>query len=94
MKNTIRLGATDNVVVATRHLEVGERIEADPGSAVEIQERIPRGHKVAVDAIPAGSAVRKYDEVIGIATADISPGEHVHVHVVQSARLPGEEGDN
>lgn len=41
---------------------------------------IPFGHKAALRAIPRGGAVRKYGVVIGHATADIQPGEHVHVH--------------
>ncbi len=31
--------------------------------------------------------MRKYGEVIGIATAAIEPGAHVHVHNLVSARL-------
>jgi altronate hydrolase len=41
---------------------------------------VPRGHKVAVRDIPAGTAVRKYGQVIGVATAPIAAGEHVHTH--------------
>jgi altronate hydrolase len=41
---------------------------------------VPAGHKVALRAIPADEAVRKYGEVIGYATAAIAPGDHVHVH--------------
>jgi len=46
------------------------------------------GHKVSLAAIPAGGDVVKYGEVIGIATAAIEPGHHVHVQNVRSARLP------
>lgn len=41
---------------------------------------IPFGHKVAVRRMPAGTAVVKYGVVIGQATQDIAPGDHVHVH--------------
>jgi altronate hydrolase len=41
---------------------------------------IPAMHKVALAAIPAGAAIRKYGQVIGFANCDISAGEHVHVH--------------
>jgi hypothetical protein len=33
--------------------------------------------------------VLKYNETIGIASAPIAAGEHVHVQNVRSARLPG-----
>ena len=43
-------------------------------------------HKVAIKAIPKGGQIVKYGEPVGIATADIAPGEHVHVHNVISGR--------
>ena len=33
-----------------------------------------------------GAPVRKYGECIGVATADIAPGSHVHVHNMESRR--------
>ena len=47
---------------------------------------IPFGHKIAVAAMAAGAPVIKYGEVIGVATAEIRPGQHVHVHNVRSDR--------
>jgi altronate hydrolase len=41
---------------------------------------VPPGHKVATRAIAAGSPVRRYNQIIGFATRDIRPGEHVHLH--------------
>jgi altronate hydrolase len=41
---------------------------------------VPPGHKVATQAIAAGEAVRRYDQIIGHATQAIAPGQHVHVH--------------
>jgi len=46
---------------------------------------IPRFHKIASQSIGAGSPVRKYGEIIGIATADIHVGGYVHVHNIESA---------
>lgn len=40
----------------------------------------PAGHKVARAPIAIGSAVIKYGQTIGYATADIAPGDHVHSH--------------
>ena len=44
------------------------------------------GHKIALHAITSGAPVRKYGQYIGAATADIAPGEHVHVHNLASRR--------
>ncbi|MBP2312758.1 UxaA family hydrolase [Azospirillum soli] len=74
---TIRLHPADNVVVAGVDLLPGTAI---PGTSVEARAAIPSGHKVAVQAIATGEPVRKYNQVIGFATADIAPGDHVHVH--------------
>ncbi len=45
-----------------------------------VNERIPPGHKVATRAIAPGEPVRRYSQVIGFATRDDRPGDHVHVH--------------
>ena len=49
------------------------------GGAVTTQA-IPARHKAACRAIARGEAVRKYNQIIGIATVDIAPGDHVHEH--------------
>ncbi|MEO2040086.1 MAG: altronate dehydratase family protein, partial [Martelella sp.] len=41
-------------------------------------EAIPRGHKMALEVIPQGAFVRKYGQIIGVATVDIAAGAHVH----------------
>lgn len=73
----VRLHDTDNVVVATRRLEAGGAI---PAEATIPRETIPFGHKMATSPIAAGTTVLKYGQVIGVATADIPAGAHVHVH--------------
>src|SRR4029450_6423628 len=66
----------DNVVVAAQNIGAGATI---PGEGVVPASAVPSGHKIATRAIPAGDYVRKYNQIIGIATADIAPGAHVHV---------------
>jgi altronate hydrolase len=56
-----------------------------PGVAaagVTANERIPRGHKLAVAPIAANEPVRKFGQVIGFASRSIAPGEWVHEHNV------------
>lgn len=67
----IRLDPSDNVVTAIRPLRAGEEGAAAP---------IPRGHKMATEAIPRGAPVLKYAQLIGYAAEDIAPGAHVHDH--------------
>jgi hypothetical protein len=80
----LRLDPADNVAVAVMALEPGEVV-----LDVEVREAIRFGHKLALDDIAPGEPVRKYHEVIGRASTHIAAGEHVHVHNVVSARLPG-----
>lgn len=75
MTVTVRLDASDNVVTAIRALEAGAPVEG-----VTTVSMIPRGHKIATAAIPEGGVIRKYAQVIGYASQDIAPGEHVHTH--------------
>ena len=74
---TIRLNAGDNVVVARSDIPPNQEISEEKMIA---QEPIPTGHKVAVREIPKGDAILKYGQIIGTATVDIHPGEHVHTH--------------
>lgn len=73
---TVRLHSSDNVVVAAHRLTAGTRLTRE---AVTVAQTIPSGHKLAIRAIPAGAPVRKYGQVIGVATCDIAAGAHVHV---------------
>ena len=79
MSATVRLDPADNVVSAVKPLEVGA--EAEPGVAATAL--IPRGHKIATQAIAKGEVIRKYAQIIGYAAADIGPGDHVHSHNVE-----------
>jgi galactarate dehydratase len=81
----IILNPIDDVGVARRPMPAGGPTGFGDLAAREL---IGRGHKVAIKAIPAGSEVKKYGQVIGIATEDIAPGSHVHLHNL--AMLPSE----
>lgn len=73
----IRIHPADNVVIARRQLVSGTRIEAE---GVTVSGLVPPGHKVAVRPIAAGTPVRRYNQVIGVARQDIAAGQHVHSH--------------
>ena len=74
---TVRLHPSDNVVVAVVGLSPGAELR-EPN--VVVRQAIPAGHKVAIVPIKAGEVVRKYGQVIGVATEDIAPGVQVHTH--------------
>ena len=77
MNPVIRIHPADDVVIARQQLLGGTRL-ADEG--VTVLGLVPPGHKIAVRAIAAGQAVRRYNQVIGVARLDIAPGQHVHTH--------------
>jgi altronate dehydratase len=79
----------DNVATALDTLERGRAIQIGSATLL-VAETIPRGHKIALCAIPTGEAVVKYGSPIGRASADIAPGTHVHTHNVASARGRGD----
>jgi hypothetical protein len=85
---TLQLDPGDNVAIAKVRLEHGMLLAFEPGASVEgvllVQGHdlgaIPAGHKIALRELRPGEAVLRYGEVIGFATARISPGAHVHTH--------------
>jgi hypothetical protein len=85
----IVISADDNVGTALEPLEAGRSIALN-GTSIVIGAPIPRGHKVALARIRAGQPVIKYGSSIGVATADIAPGAHVHTHNLASERGRGD----
>ncbi len=89
MKPVLIISERDNVATALHSLEPGVRLDMN-GAAVVVAEPIPSGHKVAIRAIRAGEPVIKYGSPIGLASADIAAGAHVHTHNVASTRGRGD----
>jgi len=83
----VRLDPADNVGVAARNLHDGEEALCD-GWPLTVRGTVPTGHKIALEAIPAGTKVVKFAAPIGSATCPIQPGEHVHLHNLKSDYLP------
>ncbi|HET9024355.1 MAG TPA: altronate dehydratase family protein [Burkholderiaceae bacterium] len=73
----LRLSPADDVVIARRQLVSGTLIKSEGITVIGL---VPPGHKVATRAIAAGQPVRRYNQIIGFATREIRPGEHVHLH--------------
>jgi hypothetical protein len=89
MNAALVVSARDNVATALEPLEPGRAIQVGDAS-VQVTESIPRGHKMALRAIPAGDPIVKYGSPIGTASMAIASGAHVHIHNVASARGRGD----
>jgi altronate hydrolase len=76
-KPVLRLHSADDVVIAARPLTAGTSI---PDEQLDCIDAVPAGHKLATRAVAKGQPVRRYGQIIGFATTDITPGQHVHTH--------------
>lgn len=75
----------DNVAVALEDLSPGDVVRIED-KEIEVSQKIPFGHKIAIEDINEGEKVIKYGEVIGVAKEPIKAGEHVHVHNLKSLK--------
>ncbi|WP_202171271.1 UxaA family hydrolase [Bacillus sp. USDA818B3_A] len=84
----------DNVVTVLRDIKNGEQIcfmvQTEIYQIKSLQD-LNFGHKMAFKTIRNSEIVYKYGESIGRATADISIGEHVHVHNIEGIRGRGDQ---
>ena len=92
MARCIVLHGSDNVATLIDAAREGDRCQLQGEAAGELTARqdIAFGHKVCIANVPAGAPIRKYGQVIGLATHDIRRGEHAHVHNFDSARARGD----
>jgi len=73
----ITLHPDDDVAILTAPAAEG----ATPlGTGAALTKRVQTGHKLARHAIATGAPIRKFGQVIGLATEDIAPGAHIHSH--------------
>lgn len=72
----IVIDPSDTVAIALEPLAQGDALP-DTG---RVKGRVPAGHKVALRAVKSGEQILRYGQIIGIASADIQVGEHVHSH--------------
>jgi altronate dehydratase small subunit len=89
VKAALVISERDNVATALQGLEPGRPLEIG-GRSITVREPIPSGHKIALHDIALGQAIVKYGSPIGMATAPIAAGAHVHTHNVESSRGRGD----
>ncbi len=89
----IAIKEADNVATAIKDIPAGQEAAVGIGEqviTVSVKQDIAYGHMLALRAIAKGEAVLKYNCVIGRATCDITPGQHAHVHNMESLRGRGD----
>ena len=91
----LKVNDKDNVAtIFAEQVQGGDviQIRDKKGETTEVKalEAVPYGHKIALQDIAKGQIIVKYGEEIGMASADIRKGEHVHVHNLESMRARGD----
>jgi altronate dehydratase small subunit len=94
-KLALKVNDSDNVATVfasgvTAETLVEVRDKSGCSSSFTVGGAIPYGHKIALRDILAGEQIIKYGEEIGVATANIKTGGHVHVHNLDSMRGRGD----
>ncbi|WP_077210665.1 UxaA family hydrolase [Bacillus dakarensis] len=87
--NALFLNEEDNIATALSEIEKNKKVLVKAGKVekeIHMKNKIDFGHKFAVIDIQKGEDIKKYGEVIGVATKGILAGEHVHVHNIESKR--------
>ncbi len=85
MKTIVKFEEKDNVAVVLVDSEENQEFCLG-GERISAREKIPYGHKIALQTMKKGDIVYKYGEPVARCTADIEKGSWVHVHNVESIR--------
>ncbi len=75
--SVLQLKPGDEVAIALRDIHAGEVLAP---FGVDAQTDIAFGHKVALRRIGAGEVIHRFGQPVGLATAAIEAGSHVHLH--------------
>lgn len=86
------MGERDNVATLIAEGNPGDecQLRGQRSDTIILRAHIPYGHKIAITTLSAGDEVKKYNEVIGRMTQGAEPGDHIHVHNVESIRGRGD----
>ena len=88
MKNNfIIMNSEDNCATSLAEIPNDDEVELNGGTVIRINQKIPFGHKFALRKINKGDLVKKYGEIIGVATENIESGDWIHTHNIKSYYL-------
>ena len=76
----------DNVAVAPMSIPANKKITLNLIS----KDLIPFGHKISLSKINKNDFIYKYGQIIGVASKDITEGEHVHLHNLEFSEFERE----
>jgi len=88
-KQAVVINSKDNVATVVDDFPSNTIIHFFIGQSehsIQLLEDITLGHKLAIQEIQPGQDILKYAESIGVATKLIRPGQHVHIHNMESQR--------
>lgn len=89
MINAMIINEKDNVVVAIEEIKKGDEVSyknKDKTVSFKALDNIKIYHKIAIKDIETGNPILKYGEHMGLASAKITVGNHVHTHNVKDNR--------
>ena len=91
----LKVNDKDNVAtIFAEQVQGGDviQIRDKKGETTEVRalEAVPYGHKIALCDIKKGEEIIKYGEAIGAASRDITAGDYVHIHNMDSQRGRGD----
>ncbi|MFX1586729.1 MAG: UxaA family hydrolase [Promethearchaeota archaeon] len=84
--NFIIMNPEDNCATALENVSKARVIEINQ-NLIKLSQEIPMGHKFALIDINKGELIKKYGEIIGIATQNIKAGDWIHTHNIKSHYL-------
>ena len=84
MPKALLVHPDDSVATLIEPAQAGETVTVGDRAVAALADT-PGGHKLATRAIRAGEPVLKFGFAIGIATADIAVGAHIHTHNLATA---------
>ncbi len=92
---TIRMHPDDNVAIVANDggLPAGTVLPPGvPGAGITLRDKVPQGHKVALQDMAEGDVVRRYNVPIGYALTAIPAGSWVHERLLQMPSARALEG--
>ena len=81
------MNSEDNCATSLAEIPNDDEVELNGGTVIRINQKIPFGHKFALRKINKGDLVKKYGEIIGVATENIESGDWIHTHNIKSYYL-------
>ena len=89
----IRMHPDDNVAIIANDggLPAGTVMQGGPADGLILRDKVPQGHKVALQDIAAGQAVLRYNVPVGFAREAIAAGSWVHERLLSMPEARGED---